>query len=80
MSAMPFDPVTRRMITERLGVADGTVREWERRYRYAPENPFPPGVEVGEGPRMLWVWNWDDIAAWLAATGRERYLQRRKDE
>lgn len=45
-------------IAERAGTTPGTVRTWRNRHPSFP----PPIARLRSGP----VWQWDDVAAWLA--------------
>jgi len=50
-------------IAERLGVAQSqVVHVWRRRYPDFPD----PVAQVGQAL----IWNWPDVEAWAARTGR----------
>ena len=49
-------------IADRLGMSRRVVNNWRRRY---PDFPQP----THEFGRVL-VWSWEDVEAWLRATGR----------
>lgn len=56
------EPVGAVEIADRLGVNRATVDQWRQRDLGFP----PPRWLVGGRP----AWNWDDIEAWAARTGR----------
>lgn len=62
MSRTVVEPVGKREIAERLGVAHRTVEQWQAR-----DLGFPaPRWRVSGVP----AWDWRDVAEWAAETGR----------
>lgn len=59
---MTADPVGAVEIAERLGVSRRTVDQWRQRALDFPE----PRWTVGGRP----AWDWSDVAAWAASSGR----------
>ena len=60
--AVRTDPVGAVEIATRVGVERPTVDQWRQRDLGFPQ----PRWTVGGRP----AWDWQDVAAWLAATGR----------
>lgn len=64
------DLVGNHEIAARCHIGVTAVNNWHKRKRQG-DTPFPtPILSFAMGP----VWWWPDVAEWLYATGREKYL------
>lgn len=69
-------PLTCRQVSERTGIAEGTIYDWSRKI----DHPFPKPFKVGTGHKG-WRWDSEEIARWLRScmTARDRQLSAVKE-